>query len=564
MSPVKRTLVPVVSLAAAVVLAGVPAAPAATGAHSSAGQPASVHRSDKPDSVADRVVVIVVDALSREIVRKYHMHNVEALMRSGANAPNAYLGHLGAVTVVSHNVITTGALPKHMGWTDEGYRDVDGVLADEATNDSGMWLTSDFGKDEMFALQDHAGYPHLADYLHAKRPGSKVVAISPKSYAAWGLGGRGADSIVTFSGRDYDCDGDGVDNWRGPDGVNVPTYLSQPACGRFYVDSDPSLTYDTLQPPARMYPLDGNRYTVGFDPQHKGGDVWATDAAISVMKHERDWSGVFVTLPDVDKAAHMWGSVDDDGGDVPMTHLAFAARVADRQVGRIVGHLRRTGQLEDTLVVLTADHGSVPGRHFYGVDDGTPDRGYYNWYYGDLENDSYLSPQPALQPLVDTGNVAMTYSDSMVRAWLQDNSPAKRHQAVRVMARMPEVSAVWVRHGYRFRLATHVRWDRMSRAERAWFAAKAQTLLNTTAAPYGADVIATLVDDTTYSVAGDHGGIQRRSQQIPIVFAGGGVGSRDLKAQVRSVDIVPTVLHALRIKATHRLDGRGYRLPGLR
>ena len=81
------------------------------------------------------------------------------------------------------------------------------------------------------------------------------------------------------------------------------------------------------------------------------------------MDHEPDWSGVFVTLPGVDKAAHMWGSIDDDGGDVPMTHLAAAAKVADQQVGRIMAHLEQTGQLDDTLVVLTADHGSVPGRH---------------------------------------------------------------------------------------------------------------------------------------------------------------------------------------------------------
>ncbi len=558
MRPLKRLLVP--TLATATALAGVLAAggPAATAA------PA-------PDAVAarhapDKVVVIVVDALSREIVSKYGMRNVQALMRSGANAPNAYLGHLGSVTVVSHNVITTGALPKHMGWTDEGYRDVDGVLAAEATNGSGMWLTSNFGASQMFALQEHAGYPKLADYLHAKRPGSKVIAVSPKSYAAWGLGGPDADQIVTFSGRNFDCDGDGTNNWRGPegpDGAAAPAYLASPVCGRYYVDSSKTLVYDTDQSPARLYPLDGNRYTVGLDPAHQGGDVWAADAAMASMDNEPDWSGVFVTLPGVDKAAHMWGSVDDDGGDVPMTHLAAAAQVADEQVGRIVQHLKDTGQYDDTLVVLTADHGSVPARHFYGTDDGVTDRGFFNWYYGDLENDSYLDPQPALQPLVDTGNVAMSYSDSMLRAWLVNQSPAKVREAVRAMRGLPGVSAVWVRDGSRFRRATPVQGP-MSRAERAWFDSKAQGLLDSTAAPYGADVIATLLDDTTYSVAGDHGGIQRRTQQIPIVFAGGGVGSKDLSAQVRSVDIMPTVLRALGIAPTHSLDGRAYALPGLR
>jgi hypothetical protein len=509
-----------------------------------------------------KVVVIVVDGLSREIVEKYKMRNVQALMRSGADAPQGYLGHLGAVTVVTHNVITTGALPKNQGWTDEGYRDVDGVLADQATNGTNMWLTSNFGSEQIFPLQEHAGYPKLAEYLHAKRPGSTVVAISPKTYAAWGLGGADADRTITFSGRNFNCDGAATNNWRGPDGINVPAYLSAPNCGRYYVYSPSSEKYDTGISPAWLYPLDGNRYTVGFDPKHEGGDVWAADAAIATMKHEKKWSGVFVTLPGVDKSAHMWGSIDDPGGSVPMTHMRASTKVADEQVGKIVGHLRQTGQLDDTLVVLTSDHGSVPGRDFHGVNaDG---QGFYNWYYGTLENDEYLDPQPALQPLVNTGNVAMTYSDSMVRAWLKNQSPAKVKQAAAVMAKMPGVSAVWKRSAdnRHFDLASPVRWDRMpSQAERAWFKAHAQELLDTTAAKYGADVIATLVDDTTYSVAGDHGGIQRRAQDIPIVFAGGGVGSKDLKGGVRSVDIMPTILKALNIKPTHKLDGRAYELP---
>jgi arylsulfatase A-like enzyme len=74
-------------------------------------------------------------------------------------------------------------------------------------------------------------------------------------------------------------------------------------------------------------------------------------------------------------------------------------------------------------------------------------------------------------------------------------------------------------------------------------------------------VVATLVDDTTYSVAGDHGGVQRRAQQIPIVFAGAGLSAKDLKGEVRSVDIMPTVLAELGIKPTRTMDGRALNLP---
>lgn len=501
-----------------------------------------------------KVVVIVVDALSREIVEKYGMRNVQRIMADGVNAPNAYLGHLGSVTVTTHNVITSGQLPKHMGWTDEGYRDVDGVLGTPGA----FWITSNMSGDQLMALQDHAGYPKLADYLHVARPGSTVYTISPKGYAGYAFGGSGSDSIVTFGSKVTCPDGQ---TYRSVSGVNVPSYLSEP-CGRFYVHQLGAGAYGTDVWPASLYPLDGDRYVTGEDPDHPGGDVWATDAALEIMRRDGRWSGITVTLPGVDKAAHMWGSVDDKGGAVPMTHLPEAARTADAQIGRIVDYLRVTRQLDDTLVVITADHGSVPGRNFYGTHDESLDYGYYNWYYGDTSNGTYLQPQAALAPLVATGNVGISYSDSMLRAWLKNTAPGKVRQAANAMAGMPKVTAVWVRQGDRYQMVSGPNWGVMrTQGERTWFRQHAQELVNTSAAAYGPDVIATLADDTTYSIAGDHGGIQRRSQQIPIVFYGGGLSSMDTRAPIRSVDILPTILRTMGIPVMSRLDGKGYPLP---
>ena len=109
-----------VSLAAAAVVASI----AAAGSPGAAAKPKA--------SPPDKVVIIVVDALSKEIVEKYHMKNVEKLMAQGVDTPHGYLGHTGSVTVVTHNVITTGMQPKHMGWTNEGYRDVNGLLGARA------------------------------------------------------------------------------------------------------------------------------------------------------------------------------------------------------------------------------------------------------------------------------------------------------------------------------------------------------------------------------------------------------------------------------------------------
>ena len=190
-----------------------------------------------------------------------------------------------------------------------------------------------------------------------------------------------------------------------------------------------------------------------------------------------------------------------------------------------MAELEAQEELDNTLVVLTSDHGSVAGLRFHGELVAERDYGYYNWYYGDPENDAvdYDRPQAALRPLVDTGNVGLTYSDSMLRVWLKDQSPAKVDEAAAAMETMAGVTAVWRRDGDHYDRVSKVRWHRMrSGGERSWFARKAQELVDTQAADYGPDLIATLPDDTTYSVAGDHGGIQRAAQQIPIVFAGAG------------------------------------------
>jgi hypothetical protein len=523
---------------------------------------------DKPPAKPTKVVLIVVDALSKEIVDKYDMQNVQDLMADYVDTPRGYLGHTGSVTVVTHNVITSGLLPKHTGWTTEGYRDVDNVLPDLKPTNAGdnLFITSDWDNTSMFPVMEHYGYPKLADYLDDS---GGTFTISPKVYAAYAFGGPGSDSIVTFGS--YTC-ADGS-RWRGPVGINVPSYITGTCGSRYYVARGP--VYDTTKLPASMYSVADNRYVVGHDPAHLGGDIWATDAALDVMANE-DWSGIFVTLPGVDKAAHMWGGVYDKGptgtnGD-PTTHLAFAAATADAQVGRIMDALEESGELDNTLVVLTADHGSVAVKdppdgtvtdaHFHGTVCTAVDCGFNNWYYGDVENDVYLSPQAALQPLVATGNVGFSYSDSSLNVWLRNQSPEKVAEAAAIMAQMPDVTAVYRRDGDRFTRIGPVRYDLMSStAERNWFNRHAQELVDTQAADYGPDLIATLPDDTTYSVAGDHGGIQRASQIIPIVFAGAGLSSKDVNAPVRSVDIMPTVLEAMGIQATYPMDGVAYHLP---
>ena len=505
---------------------------------------------DKPS----RVLIVVIDAFRPDYIERFDMQNVKALMDRGTSFPNGIVGHMAATTVISHNVMTSGLLPKHMGWSNEVYRDVDNVLGEGA---GAYFVTSSLSCDQFRALTQAGGYPKLADYLDRAFPEGKFVSIGQKPTAACPAGQPADpdDSIVTFSGRSFDCDGDGVNNWRGPTGSNVPTYISQPVCGRYYVNSDSNLDYGTkTTPPAWMYPLDGNRFVPGYDPAHLGGDVWSADAAIDVIRHESDWRGMLVSLGDVDKAGHMWGPRDtgSTGSTDEQAHLEFAVKTADEQVGKIVGALEEQGLDDETLVVLTTDHAIQQAVRFHGVNG--PGRGNFNWYYGKDADESYLAPSPAIQPMIDTGNIDFMYQDGHVAAWLDDRSIEKRKQAARVMRELPDVVASYYRVGSRYRLT----WlGEMTDAERAWWA-RHRDLVHTMAAPYGPDVVGLLRNRTSYGVAGDHGGHQKEIQRIPIIFAGPGVepGARP-REEARLVDLLPTILDLVGVPQdpAHPLDG---------
>jgi hypothetical protein len=511
-----------------------------------------------------RVLIIVLDQFRPDYVDEFDMTNVQRLMHDGVNFKNAYLGHMGSETVVSHNVITSGQLPRDMGWADEAYRDVDGVL--DAANPGRMYVTGSLGRTDFDKLIAHGGYWKLADYLHDAHPDTKFITAGQKNYAVYSANGPSGDISVTFSSR-VTCNG--VANLRMPFGLSVPSYLLTPECGRFWVDSASSNDYGTkTTAPAWLYPLDGNRFAPGRDPAHRGGDIWTADVGMAMMGEE-DWSGMLLTLGSIDKASHMWGGITDtgtypDGSDEQQAHLRFIAKTADDQVGRILARLRELGQDDETLVVLTTDHAGEPSLNFNG-ELGTaaaPRDGNLNWYYGATPTTgSFLSPSSSLAPLIATDNVRFTYQDSAIRTWLTDTSDAAKTTAAQVMATLPDVIATYALDGGHYRRVT-ANTAAMTGHERNWWQLHGQEIVDTMAAPYSADVVGLLRDNTSYGVAGDHGGAQQPVQEIPIVFAGAGVGKHDSKAAIRSVDILPTILDRMGIAGHADLDGHAVSLDG--
>jgi hypothetical protein len=536
-----------------------------------------------------RVVIIVLDQARQDTIGRYHMKNVQELQRKGTTFPNAIVGDMAAETVISHNVITSGLFPKDMGWSNEVYRDTDAVLGAPGA----YYVTSSMSCSQFNQLIDHGNYPKLQDYLDSEfGETSSFATFTQKrtsactsghvSAASDGTPSDAEDIILQIRGSGRTCNG--ATTWREPETGNgtPPPWLDVTTGGctnRWWTDQ-PAGAYGTgALSPANIYPLDGNRFVPGFDPAHLGGDTWSADAAITEIHNDPNWRGMMVSLGGIDKMGHMWGPEDrgekgaEPGSVEEMRHMPFVAKNADAQVGKIVDALREKGQLDETLIVITADHAAQTGNPFFGVlapgvtnprctPPSTGIRSDCNWYFGQDADEVYLDPSPAVAALRDrlAGNLAFSYQDTQIAAYLNDRSLAKKREAADAVLDMPGMVASYyinaAQNDY-----TRFGTNRMTGQERKWFEEHADELVDTMANNTAPDVVGITGTDVTYGVMGDHGGSQELVQNIPMVFYGPGVSQRDSRREFRHVDVLPTILEAMGVDYDPGdLDGEAVKL----
>ena len=537
----------------------------------------------------NRVLIVLFDQMLPEYADEFDMPNYRSLRDAGTNFKRAYLGYMASETVMAHNVIMSGD-PKHMGWTDEAYRDTENLFGRGA---NAMHITGDLSLADFGTLIQHEGYPKLADYLHDEFPGTKFIVVGEKSYAVESAVAPTGDIGVRMSGRSSSTlDACGTmlgGRYRQPSGKNVPSYLLEGPLTRPLRAGGTSSTRRTRSTTAPVTPSRRGsipRTATGSSRDgcvrtrraHRRGRVGRgrrdrDDAARAVVGHVRHARWDRQGGPHVGCAGgcrRLHGRLHDPDPAIRganQTHVRCAAEIADVQLGRMLDVVADLDEADggETLVVLTADHGATYGEDFYGK-TGPVGISNSNWYYAPVgvfdagslgpfvppTDTLYNLPSPALQPLIDTGNVQFSYQSTAVETWLSITRSRRRKRAP-THVELPGVIASYWRDGDRYRLRGT---NPMTGSEKAWWFLHGQELVNSMAASNGPDLIGLLHDKTSYGVYGDHGGAQRSVQRVPMVFWSPSLAFENTTGgPFKTIDVMPTILDVMGIVETAPTDG---------
>ncbi len=438
-----------------------------------------------------RLVLIVADAFRSDYQKLAPMPNLARLMERGTTFPNAWVGQLESVTPASHATISTGATPAHQGIMGFSWRS-------PATGQEvlGGWYDDVLaGRLEQQMLSHNVN--SIGAAVKGHDPSARIVSLSSeKYYAADALGGPAADYI--FFGLPH---GGSITPQGIPHHMPPASFLANPA----------------LQ---RPWPLKFEQY-----------DELAMTMALQAY-YSFDPRILMINLPGCDTYGHSSG-----GPNRPDIMSRLVAGV-DLQIGRLVDALVQRGVLEQTIVVVAADHGMVPNT--YQVEDTdiktaiAAAGGQYLFHTGGSAAFIWLrNPQSA-------GAVAQHLVDSIPHASFAHYQTMDNG-----------------RYTYHAVAPTGVSLD--PAIENAY-----QYLLRTCAGPLAPDLALTLVENMVVrnrqqgpasAAHGNHSGGTWGVQSVPLIMAGPGVKKNSVSTfPARLLDIAPTILTLMGIQPTN-MDG---------
>lgn len=438
-------------------------------------------------ALPEYLVLIVLDGFRPDYTDLEPMPALRALARAGVSYDRAWVGQMESQTPTGHASIGTGSLPIHHGVIGFEWRDPQ--TKQEVLDGWTKGVISGLLDQDLRA----GGTGSLALAIKAADPTATIVSVSSaKVDAADAMGGWAADYIL------YHRRTGPQTNTLAPAGLNghVP-----PA--------------DFLAQPGLQQKLPLTHFT--------DWDYLSTVLALAAARAFQP-RALLVNLPGADVYGHAFG-----GPATPAVMKQVLAGL-DRNIGRILSAYKAAGIYDQTLFVVTADHGMVPNDRFV---DGAMTRA--------------AVTRAGTQYFFHTGG-------SCADIYLRDYWHARA--VAREMARVPNVASSYYQVSsqgqYHYQPAPDVNIGHD-------LDAAYQYLLGTFAGPTAPDVVTPFRENTigtsSKTAHGDHGGLSWGAQHVPLIMTGPGVRSGATSHfPARLTDIAPTVLRVLGLP-TNGMDG---------
>jgi hypothetical protein len=425
------------------------------------------------------LVLIVLDGARPDYFTVPGIPHVRALIRNGTQYTNAFAGILESETPSGHASIDTGSPPTGSGILSFAWANSDNTTVN-------LFDPTNIRAGQMEDIIKKAPAPSIAELVHRRDPSAKVVALGGhKYYANDALGGPAADAILYYMGT--------------PSGQFAP--VGMPG----------------HMPPAKVLQAPG---LIGKSTSLQLGTedhlaMRLARASFNAMQERV----MLINMPEFDwPLGHNYGGSRDPAGVKTLMH-GF-----DTDLGKLEDLYRKAGILDQTVFVITADHGFAPIYHTVSKHQIT-----------------------GAVAKAGTSIISDTYHTAGY-IWLKNGSKsgAVAQNIVRLKNRY--IQSVYYKasaHGsYRFVRASSLKAFAVPAADAA-----NRYLLHSFDGPNAPDVVVFFSEDSASlpdgqaNWKGDHGGADWESQHVPLIFSGPGVRKGMISSQpARLEDIAPTAL----------------------
>jgi predicted AlkP superfamily pyrophosphatase or phosphodiesterase len=485
------------------------------------------------------IVFISIDQFSSDLFDEYRPQFTGGLARiaTGTSFHNGYQSHAATETCPGHSTLLTGSHPSRTGiianaWIDQSIGRSDKTVY--CAEDESQPGTSSIAYK---VSPKHLLVPTLGEWMKAKWPNSRSVAVAGKDRAAVMMSGQRPDQRWYWTGAKYDTDLTGITP------PAVVAKVNALAATGLATERPPLEASPYCQARSREFAIEGGGKPVGAgrlarkagdqnafraSPEFDGNTLALAAALIDEMQlgKRTDPDVIAIGLSATDYVGHSFGTKGEE--------MCLQLTELDREIGQFLKVLDSRGI--DYAVALSADHGGkdVPERERQA---GVPDAQRVDAALNASNMGKALVAKlklPAGPGLMGESAFGDMYLDKRLR-------PSERTQLLRAAVAAykahPQVEAVFTARQI---AATPVPkgppegWTLLQRVRASYLRGRSGdfvVVLKRNVTP---------IANTTRYVA-THGSVWDYDRRVPILFWRPGVQGASIERTAETTDILPTL-----------------------